>query len=44
MGKENKQKTQGVVGQSGVHIRVDEDNGKWLKKCFIGRVPEVEKL
>jgi len=44
VGKENNAKTQRIVEQSGAHIMVEEDNGKWLEKCFIGRVVEVEKL
>jgi len=44
VGKENKNRTQRVVEQSGIHIKVEGDSGKWLQKCFIGRVADVEKL
>ena len=42
--KENERRVQGVKEQRWVHIRAKEENVKWLRKCFIGRVVEVEMV
>jgi len=42
--KVNERNIKGVEEQNMIHIRVKEEDTKWLKSCYIGKVADVGKV